>query len=139
MTDAQRASLERAFDVGTSAWEPFELTDAIRAALDEIDAWRQHAREAGEREAHLAREIERLDFMLGVRGNMLRYIAFVTTGDEAGDAQLGVDRMKAALDLAKSALPDAEIAGPDGTGYKYAWDELTDDEQAWVKDVRRRL
>jgi len=31
----------------------------------------------------------------GVRGNMLRYIAFVSTGDEAGDPQLGVDRLKA--------------------------------------------
>jgi hypothetical protein len=30
----------------------------------------------------------------GVLGNMLRYIAFVTTGDENGDAQLGADRMK---------------------------------------------
>jgi len=43
-------------------------------------------------------EIDRLDFTAGVRGNMLRYIAFVTTGDEAGDAQLGVDRQKAEID-----------------------------------------
>lgn len=34
----------------------------------------------------------------GVRGNMLRYIAFVTTGDESGDAQLGADRLTAELE-----------------------------------------
>jgi hypothetical protein len=32
-----------------------------------------------------------------VRGNMLRYIAFVAGGDEAADPQLSVDRMKAQL------------------------------------------
>jgi hypothetical protein len=42
MTDApfpetHRLTLERALDVGSSAWEPFELSSAIRAALAEID------------------------------------------------------------------------------------------------------
>jgi hypothetical protein len=44
-----------------------------------------------------------------------------------------------ALKLAISALPDSETAGPDGTGYKWAWDELTGEEQDWVKDIRRRI
>lgn len=38
---------------------------------------------------------EKLENMASARGNMLRYIAFVTTGDSDGDAQLGVDRLKA--------------------------------------------
>jgi len=36
-TEPHRETLKRALDVGTSAWEPFELTTAIRAALKEID------------------------------------------------------------------------------------------------------
>ncbi len=43
------------------------------------------------------------------------------------------------LDLALSALPDSETAGPDGTGYKYAWDELVPAEQEWLKVVRSRI
>ena len=44
-----------------------------------------------------------------------------------------------ALKLALSALPDSDTAGPDATGYKYAWDELSSDEQEWVKDIRRQI
>ena len=39
-----------------------------------------------------------------------------------------------ALERARKAFPDSVAAGPDGSGYAYAWDELTGDEQEWVKD-----
>jgi hypothetical protein len=41
-----------------------------------------------------------------------------------------------ALRLLLSALPDSDTAGPDGTGYRHAWDELSAAEQDWVKSVR---
>ena len=44
-----------------------------------------------------------------------------------------------AIELLRSALPDSLTAGPDGTGYQWAWDELTGDEQEWVKDIRERV
>jgi hypothetical protein len=47
-----------------------------------------------------------------VRYNMLKYIAFATTGDEKGDPQLGVDRLKADRDtwrdIAKTHAIDAK-------------------------------
>jgi len=57
---------------------------------------------------------------------------------EAIDAALReIDRLTKRLALALSALPDSETAGPNGTGFKYAWNELNDDEQEWVKQVRQ--
>jgi hypothetical protein len=47
--------------------------------------------------------------------------------------------LRDALTLALSALPDSETAGPDGTGYRWAWDELTTEEQAWVKAIRLKI
>jgi hypothetical protein len=49
------------------------------------------------------------------------------------------EQLQQALDLAISALPDSETAGPEGTGYAYAWDELTGAEQEWVKQIRTRI
>jgi hypothetical protein len=46
---------------------------------------------------------------------------------------------KEAVKLLRSALPDSDDGGPDGTGYEYAWDELTGDEQEWVKQIRQRV
>lgn len=40
------------------------------------------------------------------------------------------------VEMLLAALPDSTNAGPDGTGYKYAWNELDSDEQDWVKQVR---
>jgi hypothetical protein len=48
-------------------------------------------------------------------------------------------KLRKAVEVLIGALPDSETAGPDGTGYRYAWDELTGDEQEWVKDVRRQV
>ena len=64
-----------------------------------------------------------------VRANMLRYIAFVTCGDEHGDAQLGVDRMKAenarltaALRTAREALQAAlTLPRPRGDYSESTW------------------
>lgn len=44
-----------------------------------------------------------------------------------------------ALALALSALPDSSDGGPKGNGYRYAWDELTGEEQEWVKDARAKI
>ena len=56
-----------------------------------------------------------------------------------GGREVVVDNIRVALQFAMSALPDSETAGPDGTGYRYAWDELTGDEQEWVKEIRHRV
>ncbi len=52
--------------------------------------------------AEVATLKETRDSLLGVRGNMLRYVAFVTTGDEMGDALLGVDRLKTRAEQAEA-------------------------------------
>lgn len=56
----------------------------------------------------LTRERELASVKIGGRGNMLRYIAFVTTGDESADPQLGVDRLCARAEQAESALTTAQ-------------------------------
>lgn len=52
--------------------------------------------------ARVSEDRDRLGNLAGVRGNMLRYIAFVAGGDESSDPQLGVDRLKARLDQAEA-------------------------------------
>jgi hypothetical protein len=44
--------------------------------------------------------------------------------------------LREALEKALTALPDSETAGPEGTGYAYAWDECKVDEQEWVQQIR---
>lgn len=68
---------------------------------DEVDAAR------AEDEAQL--ELAKAKYQ--TLGNMLRYIAFVTCGDEDADPQLGVDRLKDAFERARQAEADAFIAG----------------------------
>ena len=50
-----------------------------------------------------------------------------------------IDQYKEAVALLRSALPDSDTGGPDGTGYEYVWDELTGDEQEWVKQIRQKV
>lgn len=59
--------------------------------------------------------------------------------DDLADVPRKMVALFEALDLAISALPDSETAGPEGDGYAYAWDELTSGEQAWVKEIRQRI
>jgi len=56
-----------------------------------------------ERDALLAR-LEGAENEASVRANMLRYMAFATAGDEFGDAQLGLDKLKARADGAEARL-----------------------------------
>jgi hypothetical protein len=44
-----------------------------------------------------------------------------------------VDEAIEALKRARRAFPDSVEAGPDGSGYRWAWNECTGDEQEWVK------
>lgn len=48
-------------------------------------------------------------------------------------------RVEAALKVALTALPDSRTGGPEGTGYRWLWDECTEAEQAWVKQVRAEI
>lgn len=80
-----------------------------------IRSTRQAAAKAEARLAAVEAERDHEQNKADVRGNMLRYIAFVTTGDENGDGQLGVDRLTAERDRLKVALQDVTI-GMDRAG-----------------------
>lgn len=49
------------------------------------------------------------------------------------------ERLRQAIGLAVSALPDSPTAGPDGIGYTYAWYDCEADEQDWVKSIRQQI
>ena len=61
--------------------------------------------------------------------------------ERLGDGQLLrdtialIEAQRQALQAARNAMPDSETAGPDGNGFRYAWDDCTSDEQEWVKAV----
>lgn len=65
-----------------------------------------------QRVSALEAELDKAQLSADVRGNMLRYIAFVTTGDENGDAQLGADRLKAQLEAAQPTREAVEKLTP---------------------------
>lgn len=77
---------------------------AVRLA-DDPNARRllRHVAAQSERITEARAEVERLDALRGAAGNMLHYIAFVTTGDSSGDPQLGADRLKTRAEQAEAA------------------------------------
>lgn len=49
-----------------------------------------------------------------------------------------VAALEHALRLTISGLPDSDDGGPDGRGYRFAWDQCTEAEQFWVSTLRAR-
>ena len=76
-----------------------ELNAEVQRLTKERDQARWDYRQTGD-------EANQWHHVADVRANMLRYIAFVTSGDENGDAQLGVDRMKAENERLTAALKE---------------------------------
>ena len=58
-------------------------------------------------------KIEVADARCGICHNMLRYIAFVLTGDETADVQLAADRAKTEIDRLVALLPTTTPEGTD--------------------------
>jgi len=90
----------KACDCGADAIERAEHAEAdVQRLTKERDQARWDYRQTGD-------EANQWHHVADVRANMLRYIAFVTCGDENGDAQLGVDRMKAENERLTAALKE---------------------------------
>ena len=83
--------------------DTIDARDAEIATLNSrIESWKREEVLRDEREvgkdaeiAALKADLERSEARSGTKDNMLRYIAFVTTGDSDGDPQLGADALKA--------------------------------------------
>jgi hypothetical protein len=77
--------------------------------------------DAAERAVRLEAELEVAISRSGIKSKMLRYIAFVLTGDENADVQLAADRVKSALAVERERVAQLEVAlarMADEAGYK---------------------
>lgn len=76
--------------------------------ITELMACRSVLAERERELAALRAEVERLQMQLDARGNIIRYCAFVLTGDEGGDPQLGADRVTAKVERLRGVVDKAK-------------------------------